>query len=78
MIEIGQEVIFNPIRDTSCFGGRTYFNDIRVTGVITEIHASHSWFMVEYGTEYRIRTCFKFNDIGESVVLVKKGVTNET
>lgn len=69
MIAVGQKVKVDPLRDITMFGQKDrrgcnkdendYFN-----GVVTYVNAPHRWFLVEYGDKLKLRTGFKFDDIG--------------
>lgn len=65
LVSVGQKVQFDP------------FNGIRgpassevrkiVTGTVIAVYPAHKWFSVMYGRKYKVRTSFKFCDIGDGV-----------
>lgn len=65
MVQVGQKVRFDPFETTTGFASE----DNRgkpVIGTIVMINEPHQWFSVEYG-EPKMRTSFKFCDIGKEV-----------
>lgn len=64
MIEIGQKVRFDSIRDNKSFGCCKNLSD----GVVTYINAPHRWFLVEYGNQPVIRTSFSFDCLSDGTV----------
>lgn len=44
-------------------------SDVRktVTGTVIAVYPAHKWFSVSYGRKYKVRTSFKFCDIGDGV-----------
>lgn len=68
MIEVGQQVIFDPFAGLKFYGVHQLQKN--VVGRIIMVHETHSWFLVEYGEE-KTRISFKFSDIGSAVKVVK-------
>ena len=66
-VAIGQKVRFDPFGDITGFGIKD--NKGEVVGTVVAIHRNHKWFGVEYG-DPKLRTSFKFCDIGKSVIPV--------
>ena len=65
-MRIGQKVRFDPFEGIK-------FSDVtslrkEVTGTIVAINEKHKWFSVEYGN--KMRTSFKFSDVGSVVTLI--------
>ena len=66
MIRVGQTVRFDPFATVLGFG----VDEIRqeVVGTVVEVYYEHKWFSVQYG---KLRTSFKFCDIGTRVHICK-------
>lgn len=70
MIEIGQKVQFDPVREHKGFMPKKE-KDAKpkiVTATVVYVNEPHKWFTAEYnacGT--KLRTSFKFWDIGKAV-----------
>lgn len=69
MISVGQKVRFKPLADVRCHGVTVI--DDAVVGTVVMINYEHNWFSVEYG-DAKMRTSFKFDDIGDKVHIVKE------
>ena len=67
MIRIGQKVRFDPFEGLKGYGIGDSKGSL-VTGTVVFINAPHQWFSVEYG-EAKMRTSFKFTDIGQGVMV---------
>lgn len=67
MIEIGQKVIFDPFSETYGFASDLNRGQI-LSGVVVYINERNKWFSVEYG-KHKLRTSFKFSQIGKEVKL---------
>lgn len=69
-IKVGDKVEFDHLKDIK-ISGLAQGKHI-VTGKVIEIYPEHRWFAVEYfigKDKTRMRTSFKFADIGEKVHL---------
>lgn len=66
MIEIGTKVSFDPFEGIKGEGCA----DLKrtVCGTVTFVNKCHRWFLAEYEDG---RKCFKFSDIGETVLIVE-------
>lgn len=69
MIEVGQKVQFDPFKTTTGFASDDH-RGRKFTGKVVYVNTRHKWFSVEY-SDPKLRTSFKFCDIGESVELLK-------
>ena len=67
MVTVGDKVLFDPF---GCITGIDIrYSREEVTGEVVEVNEKHKWFSVEYG-EPKMRTSFKFCDIGSVVRIV--------
>ena len=69
MIEVGQKVRFDPFLTHTGFASDG-FRGRYATGKVVYVNTRHKWFSVEYG-DPKMRTSFKFCDLGEQVELLK-------
>ena len=69
MIEVGQLVKFKPFKGLCPTGMNS--TDISYTGTVKYVNARNRWFSVEYGYP-RMRISFNFNDVGNTVKVVKR------
>lgn len=67
MIEVGQQVRFDPFEALKGFGAEDNRGNY-VIGTVVMVNRPHSWFSVEYG-DPKMRTSFKFCDIGMAVTI---------
>lgn len=67
MIVVGNKVRFDPFQYIGGDVALYYRGD--VFGKVVEVNYKHKWFSVEYGCP-KMRTSFKFTDIGEDVKVV--------
>lgn len=67
MVAVGQKVRFDPFACT--VGIDIGYSRCEVTVRIVEVNDKHKWFSVEYG-DPKMRTSFKFCDIGQAVKIV--------
>lgn len=67
MIEVGQEVTFDPFDCLTGYGVEIIRR--KVTGTVVFVNTRHHWFSVEYG-EDKSRISFHFSEIGKKVKLV--------
>lgn len=71
MVKVGQKVKCWPF-----FGNTTFEAELQTRSfeaVVTQVNESHRWFQVEYGDDKNVkkmRICYNFNDIGNTVQLV--------
>jgi hypothetical protein len=65
MIFVDDKVQFDPFEEITGFGSDANRGNI-VTGTVVMVNYEHKWFSVEYGNP-KMRTSFKFCDIGEAV-----------
>lgn len=65
MIEVGQKVRFDPFATIQGFGSEDNKGNF-VIGTVVMVNEPHKWFSVKYG---KMRTSFKFSDIGEEVTI---------
>jgi hypothetical protein len=65
MVRVGQKVKFDPAAYVTGHGAAEERGKI-VTGVVVYVNTHHKWFSVEY-SEHKLRTSFKFCDIGDKV-----------
>jgi hypothetical protein len=68
MIKVGDKVEFDHLKDIKIRGLAS--GKHIVTGTVIEVYPEHQWFAVEYflgEDNTRLRTSFKFVDIGVSV-----------
>ena len=68
-INVGQKVRFDPFLETTGFSSEDFRGNY-VTGVVVYVNELHKVFWVEYGKP-KLRTSFKFCDIGKEVTLRK-------
>jgi hypothetical protein len=68
MVRVGQKVEFDPAAYVTGHGATEERGKI-VTGVVVYVNTLQKWFSVEY-SEHKLRTSFKFCDIGEKVQIV--------
>lgn len=66
-VRVGQKVQFDPWDDIKGIGIKDVCST--VTGKIVAVYPAHKWFSVVYGN-HRLRTSFKFSDIGNEVVIL--------
>lgn len=67
MIVVGDKVRFDPFAEMKGFGAEGNRGNF-VTGTVVMVNYEHKWFSVEYG-DPKMRTSFKFCDIGELVTV---------
>lgn len=67
MISVDDKVRFDPFLEITGFGSEDNRGNI-VTGTVVMVNYGHKWFSVEYG-DPKMRTSFKFQDIGKSVTV---------
>lgn len=67
MIEVGQKVTCKPYLGLKAFEASA--QDEEHEGVVTYVNKMNRWFQVEYH-KTRLRTSFKFDEIGRTVKLV--------
>ena len=65
MVVIGDTVRFDPFYAITGFASEDNKGKL-VNGTVVMVNYEHKWFSVEYG-EHKMRTSFKFCDIGEAV-----------
>lgn len=65
MVEVGQKVRFDPFETITGFSSEDHKGNM-VTGTVVMVNEEHKWFSVEYG-DPKMRTSFKFCDIGKTV-----------
>lgn len=70
MVAVGEKVQFDPFESITGFSSEDCKGNI-VTGTIVMVNYAHKWFSVEYGNP-KMRTSFKFCDIGEAVKICGK------
>lgn len=70
MIKLGDKIKFTSLKDTKILGMRDWANEY--VGRIIYINNKHRWFLVEYdiGSGLKLRTSFKFHDLGGDAVKV--------
>lgn len=70
MIKVGDKIKFTSLKDTKILGMRDWANEY--VGKVVYINHDHRWFLVEYNTDsgLKLRTSFKFMDIGVDAVKV--------
>ena len=68
MIQIGQKVQFDPLAFVTGFCSMDNKGNL-VTGTVVFVNKWGKWFSVEYG-EPKMRTSFKFCDIGKDVKII--------
>ena len=76
MVVVGDKVLFDPFETLTGFGSEVNRGNM-VTGTVVSVNYANKWFSVEYGNyeEYgihKLRTSFKFCDIGEAVMVCGK------
>ena len=69
MIEVGQKVRFDPFKESSGFYTKTNRKGAQL-GTVCYVNRRHKWFSVEYNIP-KLRTSFKFSQIGMDVQLSK-------
>ena len=69
LVAVGQKVEFDPFLTATGFASDDYRGNY-ITGKVVLVNDRHKWFSVEYGYP-KMRTSFKFCDIGETVMLQK-------
>lgn len=65
MITVDEKVKFDPFSTIQGFASEDNRGNL-VTGTVVYVNYEHKWFSVEYG-EPKMRTSFKFCDIGQAV-----------
>lgn len=70
MIKLGQKVRFDPFEYLTGFGISSNRGS-HVVGTVVMVNEQNQWFSVEYG-DPKVRTSFKFCDIGEAVTVCGK------
>ena len=70
MIKIGQKVKFDPIREHKSWGSKGV-EPKKVTATVVYVNEENQWFTAEYTGCFgeKIRTAFKFWDIGKTVTV---------
>ena len=73
MVKVGQKVQFDPLSGNKFFG----IKDLplkEVTATVVYVNEPHQWFTAEYTGVFgdKIRTAFKFWDIGKTVKVCGK------
>lgn len=66
-VSVGQKAQFDPWDDIKGFGANEFRTT--VTGTVVAVYPKHQWFSVVYGV-HKLRTSFKFCDIGDGVELL--------
>ena len=66
LIRTGMKVRFDPFLTIIGFGVDEMRHD--VVGTVVAVYYEHKWFSVQYG---KLRTSFKFCDIGDTVHICK-------
>ena len=70
MIKLRQKVRFDPFKGIRSYG--VSVGEVEVEGTVVYINFAHRWFEVEYPTaDGKVKTSFKFDDIGDLVTIVK-------
>lgn len=64
LVAVGQKVQFDPF--SGIRGPASSEVRKNVTGTVIAVYPEHRWFSVMYG-KYKVRTSFKFCDIGDGV-----------
>ena len=67
MVTVDDVVRFDPFLHNIGFAA-DYHRGHKVFGTVVMVNYEHKWFSVEYGVP-KMRTSFKFSDIGEVVTL---------
>lgn len=71
MVTVDDKVIFDPFEQSMGIGSDVLQGSY-VFGTVVMVNYEHKWFSVEYGFP-KMRTSFKFCDIGEAVKLYGRG-----
>lgn len=69
MIEVGQKVRLEPLKELTGFATKMNRKEAQV-GTVIYVNRRHRWFLVEY-FDRKLRTSFKFSQIGQDVELTK-------
>ena len=65
MVVVGDKVRFDPFVTATGYAAETLRGNF-VEGTVVDVNYAHKWFSVEYSNG-KLRTSFKFGDIGEAV-----------
>lgn len=69
MIEVGQKVRLEPLKELTGFATKMNRKEAQI-GTVIYVNRRHRWFLVEY-LDRKLRTSFKFSQIGQDVELRK-------